>query len=43
MYIMLLGKYVVVLEPQFRSGQAYYLNESYGEKQMKRKLENKLG
>ena len=41
-------KYVVVLEPQFRSGQAYYLlsayylNESYGEKQMKRKLENKL-
>ena len=36
-------KYVVVLEPQFRSGQAYYLNESYGEKQIKRKLENKLG
>ncbi len=41
-------KYVVVLEPQFRGSQAYYLlsayylNESYGEKQMKQKLSNKL-
>ncbi len=37
-------KYVIVLEPQVRSGNAYYLltayylDEDYGEKQMKKKM-----
>ncbi len=41
-------KYVIVLEPQLRNSQAYYLlsayylNETYGEKQMKQKLSNRL-
>ena len=41
-------KYVVVLEPQTRNGKsyylltAYYLNKSYGEKQLQKKLKKKL-
>ena len=42
-------KYVVVLEPQMRNNAnayylltAYYLNEKYGEKQLKRKLKSKI-
>lgn len=41
-------KYVIVLEPQIRNGQsyylltAYYLNKEYGEKQIKKKLASKL-
>lgn len=41
-------KYVIVLEPQTRNGQsyylltAYYLNKEYGEKQIKKKLASKL-
>lgn len=41
-------KYVVVLEPQVRSGNAYYLltayylDEDYGEKQMKKKMKKRL-
>ena len=41
-------KYVIVLEPQTRNGEAYYLltayylNKEYGEKQMKKKLNAKL-
>ncbi len=41
-------KYVIVLEPQFRSGQAcyllsaYYLNESYGEKTDKTKIKEQI-
>lgn len=41
-------KYVIVLEPQIRSGNAYYLlsayylNKAYGEKQLKKKYQNRL-
>jgi hypothetical protein len=41
-------KYVIVLEPQTRNGEsyylltAYYLNKEYGEKQMQKKLLSKL-
>ena len=41
-------KYVIVLEPQIRNGEAYYLltayclNKEYGEKQMKKKLAAKM-
>ena len=41
-------KYVIVLEPQVRSGNAYYLltayylDEDYGEKQMKKKMKKRL-
>lgn len=41
-------KYVIVLEPQQRSGNAYYLltayylDESYGEKMMKKKMKKRL-
>ena len=41
-------KYVIVLEPQMRNGEAYYLltayymNKEYGEKQMKKRLAAKL-
>lgn len=41
-------KYVIVLEPQKRNGNsyylltAYYLNKEYGEKQIKKKLQAKL-
>ena len=41
-------KYVVVLEPQVRNGNAYYLltayylNKDFGEKQMKKRLKRKL-
>ena len=41
-------KYVIVLEPQYRNGRAYYLltayylNKDYGEKQMKKKLKARL-
>ena len=42
-------KYVVVLEPQMRNNAnayylltAYYLNEKYGEKQLKKKLKSKI-
>ena len=41
-------KYVIVLEPQIRNGEAYYLltayylNKEYGEKQMQKKLLSKL-
>ena len=43
------SKYVVVLEPQMRNNAnayylltAYYLNEKYGEKQLKKKLKSKI-
>lgn len=42
-------KYVVILEPQIRNRHsyyllsAYYLNESYGEKQMNKKMKSKIG
>lgn len=41
-------KYVIVLEPQMRNGEAYYLltayylNKEYGEKQLLKKLASKL-
>jgi len=41
-------KYIIVLEPQMRNGEAYYLltayylNKEYGEKQMKKKFASKL-
>lgn len=41
-------KYVIVLEPQVRNGEAYYLltayylNKEYGEKQMEKKFAHKL-
>lgn len=41
-------KYVIVLEPQIRNGEAYYLltayylNKEYGEKQMQKRLASKL-
>ena len=41
-------KYVIVLEPQTRNGEAYYLltayylNKEYGEKQIKKKLVSKM-
>ena len=41
-------KYVIVLEPQMRNGQsyylltAYYLNKGYGEKQIQKKIKAKL-
>ena len=41
-------KYVIVLEPQIRSGNAYYLltayylDEDYGEKMMKKKMKKRL-
>lgn len=41
-------KYVIVLEPQLRSGNAYYLltayylDEDYGEKMMKKKMKKRL-
>ena len=41
-------KYVIVLEPQIRNGEsyylltAYYLNKEYGEKQLQKKLASKL-
>ena len=42
-------KYVIVLEPQVRNGEsyylltAYYLNKEYGEKQLQKKFASKLG
>lgn len=41
-------KYVIVFEPQTRNGQsyylltAYYLNKEFGERQLKKKMDNKL-
>lgn len=41
-------KYVIVLEPQTRNGEsyylltAYYINKEYGEKQMQKKMASKL-
>jgi len=41
-------KYVIVLEPQLRNGEAYYLltayylNKEYGEKQMEKKFKGRL-